>query len=155
MKYLIILGDGMADYPVAALQNRTPLEAADKPHMDALAAHGTMGLVRTVPQGMPPGSDTANMSVMGFPPRVYYSGRSPLEAVSLGIDVHPEDVTFRTNLVCLSEDLLEMFSQFDHQIIIYSCNCLDKHFHIHTGQTDITCTCSHCFLECFCMHNIR
>ena len=74
MKYLIILGDGMADYPVAALQNRTPLEAADKPHMDALAAHGTMGLVRTVPQGMPPGSDTANMSVMGFPPRVYYSG---------------------------------------------------------------------------------
>ena len=104
MKYLIILGDGMADYPVAALQNRTPLEAADKPHMDALAAHGTMGLVRTVPQGMPPGSDTANMSVMGFPPRVYYSGRSPLEAVSLGIDVHPEDVTFRTNLVCLSEE---------------------------------------------------
>lgn len=104
MKFLIILGDGMADYPVAALQNRTPLEAADKPHMDALAAHGTMGLVRTVPQGMPPGSDTANMSVMGFPPRVYYSGRSPLEAVSLGIDVHPEDVTFRTNLVCLSEE---------------------------------------------------
>ncbi len=104
MKYLIILGDGMADYPVAALQNRTPLEAADKPHMDALAAHGVMGLARTVPEGMPPGSDTANMSVMGFPPRVYYSGRSPLEAVSLGIDVRPEDVTFRANLVCLSEE---------------------------------------------------
>ncbi len=104
MKYIIVLGDGMADYPVPALGDKTPLEAACKPHMDALAAGGAVGMVRTVPKGMPPGSDTANMSVMGFAPRVYYSGRSPLEAVSLGIDVAPEDVTFRTNLVCLSDE---------------------------------------------------
>ena len=74
MKYLIILGDGMADYPVAALQNRTPLEAADKPHMDALAAHGTMGLVRTVPQGCPRLGHREYVR-HGLPPRVYYSGR--------------------------------------------------------------------------------
>lgn len=104
MKYIIVLGDGMADVPLPRLEGKTPLQAAVKPYMDYLAAHGAVGMVRTVPQGMPPGSDTANMSVMGFDPRVYYSGRSPLEAVALGIDVGPQDVTFRTNLVCLSEE---------------------------------------------------
>lgn len=101
MKYVIVLGDGMADEPVAALGNRTPLEAADKPEMDFICRNGVSGMVRTVPLGMPPGSDTANMSVLGFDPKKYYSGRSPLEAVALGIDVAPEDVTFRTNLVCV------------------------------------------------------
>ena len=104
MKYIIVLGDGMADVPLPQLEGKTPLQAAVKPHMDDLAAHGAVGMVRTVPQGMPPGSDTANMSVMGFDPRIYYSGRSPLEAVALGIDVRPQDVTFRTNLVCLSQE---------------------------------------------------
>lgn len=104
MKYIIVLGDGMADVPIPSLNNRTPLDAADKPHMDYLAANGISGMVQTVPTGMPPGSDTANMSVLGFAPRIYYSGRSPLEAVALGIDVHPEDVTFRTNLVCVSDE---------------------------------------------------
>lgn len=104
MKYVIVLGDGMADVPVPALENRTPLEAAKKPYMDFLAKNGVCGTVRTVPLGMPPGSDTANMSVLGFSPRIYYSGRSPLEAVALGIEVAPEDVTFRTNLVCVSDE---------------------------------------------------
>lgn len=104
MKYIIVLGDGMADVPIEALQGQTALEAADKPNMDALCARGICGMVQTVPTGMPPGSDTANMSVLGFAPRIYYSGRSPLEAVALGIDVAPEDVTFRTNLVCVSDE---------------------------------------------------
>lgn len=104
MKYVIVLGDGMADLPLPSLNHQTPLEAANKPHMDYLSAHGVSGMVQTVPNGMPPGSDTANMSVLGFSPRIYYSGRSPLEAVALGIEVAPEDVTFRTNLVCVSDE---------------------------------------------------
>lgn len=104
MKYIVILADGMADEPLEALGGKTPMEAACKPHMDKLARQGIMGTVRTVPLGMPPGSDTANMSVMGFDPRKYYSGRSPLEAVAMGIDLKENDVTFRTNLVCLSEE---------------------------------------------------
>lgn len=104
MKYVIVLGDGMADYPVAELGNRTPLEAAHIPHMDLIAQRGAVGLAQTIPAGMPPGSDTANMSVMGFAPRQYYSGRSPLEAVSLGIDLRPDDVAFRCNLVSLTDE---------------------------------------------------
>lgn len=103
MKYIIMLGDGMADYPVPELGNKTPLEAAHKPHMDYLAQHGTVGMVQTVPTGMPPGSDTANLSVMGYAPKIYYSGRSPLEAVSMGIDVKADDVTFRCNIVTVSD----------------------------------------------------
>ena len=99
MKYIVILGDGMADYPMPELGNKTPLEAANKPHMDFMAQHGAIGMAQTIPQGMAPGSDTANMSVMGFAPEKYYSGRSPLEAVSLGIDLKDDDVTYRCNLV--------------------------------------------------------
>ena len=83
MKYIVMLGDGMADRPVPALGGKTPLEAAYTPNMDFLAQNGVTGMVRTVPEGMPPGSDTANLSVMGYDPKVYYSGRSPLEAVSM------------------------------------------------------------------------
>ena len=104
MKYIVILGDGMADRPVPELGNRTPLETAEKPHMDWLAQHGTVGLVKTIPDGMPLGSDTANLSVMGYNPRIYYSGRSPLEAVSMGIPLEDDDVTFRCNLVTLSDE---------------------------------------------------
>ena len=104
MKYLILLGDGMADRPIARLGGRTPLEAADKPNMDALASAGEMGLVQTVPTGMPPGSDVANLSVLGYDPRKYYSGRSPLEAVSIGAPLADGDVTFRVNLVTLSDE---------------------------------------------------
>jgi 2,3-bisphosphoglycerate-independent phosphoglycerate mutase len=104
MKYIVILGDGMADEPVDELGGKTPLEAAQKPVMDSLAAHGEAGLVKTVPDGIPPGSDAANLSVMGYNVREYYTGRSPLEAVSMGIPLADTDVTFRCNLVTLSGD---------------------------------------------------
>ncbi len=104
MKYVVILGDGMADYPMQELNNKTPLQAAHKPNMDMLAGKGTVGLVKTVPEGIPPGSDAANLSVMGYNPKVYYTGRSPLEAVSMGIELSPTDVALRCNLVYLSED---------------------------------------------------
>ncbi|MGQ9558832.1 MAG: cofactor-independent phosphoglycerate mutase [Desulfurispora sp.] len=103
MKYIVILADGMADYPLPELAGRTPLEQARTPHLDYLAAHGTVGLVKTVPEGFPPGSDVANLSVMGYDPARYYTGRSPLEAVSIGVQMQAADVAFRCNLVTLSE----------------------------------------------------
>ena len=104
MKYVILLGDGMADWPVDALGGKTPLEAAKKPNMDKIAQLGAVGLVHTIPEGMPPGSDTANLSVMGYDPKKYYSGRSPLEAVSMGVDLKQDDVAYRCNIVTLSEE---------------------------------------------------
>lgn len=104
MKYVVFLGDGMADYPNEALGGKTPLEAAAKPHMDALAKNGTMGLVKTVDDSLSPGSDVANLSVLGYDPMRYYSGRSPLEALSIGVTLEPTDVTFRANLVTLSDE---------------------------------------------------
>ena len=104
MKFAVILGDGMADWPVEALGNKTPLEVAIHPVMDKLASDGEFGLVKTVPDGMKPGSDTANLSVFGYDPKRYYSGRSPLEAASLGIPLVETDVTYRCNLVTLSQE---------------------------------------------------
>lgn len=104
MKYVVVLYDGMADYPVPALDGKTPMEVAKKPNMDFLASKGEVGLVRTVAEGLKPGSDVANMSVMGFDPMKYYTGRSPLEAASIGIDMADSDVSLRTNLVTLSQD---------------------------------------------------
>ena len=104
MKYVVVLCDGMADYPVPALGGKTPMMCADKPHMDALAKKAEVGLVRTVAPGMKPGSDVANMSVLGFDPTKYYTGRSPLEAASIGVDLKDTDVTLRTNLVTLSDE---------------------------------------------------
>lgn len=104
MKYVVILGDGMADEPIESLGGRTPLEAADTPAMDALAAAGEIGLVHTIPEGMKPGSDTANLSVMGYDPKKYYTGRSPLEALSIGVPMKDTDVALRCNIVTLSED---------------------------------------------------
>ncbi|MEA4888487.1 MAG: cofactor-independent phosphoglycerate mutase [Clostridiaceae bacterium] len=103
MKHVIFLGDGMADRPLDSLGNRTPLMAAVKPNMDRIAREGLAGMVRTVPEGLAPGSDTANMSVMGYDPRLYYTGRSPLEAISMAVDMSAGDVAFRCNLVTLSE----------------------------------------------------
>lgn len=103
MKYVVILCDGMADYPVPALGGKTPMMCANKPHIDALAQKGEVGLVRTVAAGLKPGSDVANMSVLGFDPKEYYTGRSPLEAASIGVDLKDTDVTLRTNLVTLSD----------------------------------------------------
>lgn len=104
MKYVVILGDGMADLPIEVLGNKTPLEYADTPAMDALAAVSEIGMVHTIPDGMKPGSDTANLSVLGYDPKKYYSGRSPLEALSIGVDMKTTDVAMRCNIVTLSED---------------------------------------------------
>ena len=99
-----MLCDGMADLPLDILGSKTPLEAASVPAMDFLAQNGYAGMVKTVPDTLAPGSDTANMSVMGYDPELYYTGRSPIEAISMGIELSPGDVAFRTNLVTLSED---------------------------------------------------
>ena len=104
MKYLVILGDGMADKPVPQLGGKTPLQAANKPSMDFLAANGEMGLVKTVPDGMYAGSDVANLSVLGYNPKEYYTGRSPIEAESMGISLTETDVAIRCNLVTLSDE---------------------------------------------------
>ncbi len=104
MKYIVVLGDGMADEAVAALGGMTPLERANTPAMDDLASKGELGMVQNVPDGMAPGSDVANLSVMGYDPVTNYSGRSPLEALSVGVAMEPEDVIFRCNLVTLTED---------------------------------------------------
>ncbi|PLX86409.1 MAG: cofactor-independent phosphoglycerate mutase [Desulfuromonas sp.] len=101
MKYIVLLGDGMADEPLSELQGKTPLEFAKTPNMDRLAQGGTIGLAATVPEGYPPGSDVANLSVFGYDPARYYSGRSPLEAASMGVELGPDDVSFRLNLVWL------------------------------------------------------
>ena len=104
MKYVVVLGDGMADRPIAELGNQTPLAYAETPTMDQLSAVSEIGMVHTIPDGMKPGSDTANLSVLGYNPRIYYSGRSPLEALSIGVDMKDTDIALRCNLVTLSEE---------------------------------------------------
>ena len=114
MKYVVIVGDGMADYPVESIEGKTPLMVARTPHMDWLASHGELGLVRTVPAGFNPGSEIANLSIFGYDPLQYYTGRGPLEAVSLGIKLKGDDLAFRCNLVTLqpqgSKVIMEDFS---------------------------------------------
>lgn len=104
MKYVVVLYDGMADYPVPALDGKTPMMCANKPLFDSLAKESEVGLVKTVHDSLKPGSDVANMSVMGFDPMKYYTGRSPLEAVSIGVKLKDDDVTLRCNLVTLSDE---------------------------------------------------
>lgn len=104
MKYVVVLGDGMADYRVLQLGNRTPLQCAKKPNIDYLAEFGEIGMVKTIPDGIAPGSDAANLSVMGYNPKKYYTGRSPLEAVSMGVELSDTDLAFRCNLVTLDMD---------------------------------------------------
>lgn len=113
MKYLIILGDGMADYPVEALGGKTPLAVANKPMMDYLASKGEVGLVKTVPDGFTPGSDVANLGVLGYDVKECYTGRSPLEALSMGITLSDDDIALRTNLVTLSNE-----ADFDHKKMV-------------------------------------
>ena len=104
MKYVVVLGDGMADYPIDELNGKTPLEAAKTPTLDALSKVSEVGLVHTIPEGMAPGSDTANLSVIGYDPKIYYTGRSPLEALSIGVDMETTDISFRCNIETLSEE---------------------------------------------------
>lgn len=126
MTYAIVLCDGMADVPCPALGGRTPMELAEKPAMDWLAAHGEVGTVRTVQEGMSPGSDVANLTVMGYDTRECYTGRSPLEAANIGIDLADDDVAFRCNLVTLSDD-----EEYEKKTILDYCAG-----DIHTAQAD-------------------
>lgn len=111
MKYLVIVGDGMADYPVEILEGKTPLMLAKTPHMDWMAKHGEVGLVRTIPDGFNPGSEIANLSIFGYDPFRYYTGRGPLEAASLGVKLQPDDIAFRCNLVTLQFDGTKTFME--------------------------------------------
>lgn len=144
MKYIVLLGDGMADYPLEELQGKTPLMAARTPHMDFLAQHGTFGRVKTIPPGFPPGSDVANLAVLGYDPQHFYTGRAPLEAASMRLALGPEDVAFRCNLVTLGgpehSPVMEDFSaghiptEESHQIIASLNAALrDERISFHAG----------------------
>jgi 2,3-bisphosphoglycerate-independent phosphoglycerate mutase len=110
MKIAILVGDGMSDYPIKELGDKTPLEVAKTPNMDAIAKAGTIGLVKTVPRGMKPASDVANLSILGYDPKLYYSGRGPLEAANIGIEVAEDEVAFRCNLITAAGDTLADYS---------------------------------------------
>lgn len=104
MKYVVVLYDGMADYPVEALGGKTPMQKANKPIFDSLAKRGEVGLVRTIGEGLKPGSEIGNLTVMGYDPRKYFTGRSPLEAISIGVKMADDDISLRCNLVTLSDE---------------------------------------------------
>ncbi|MCX6674180.1 MAG: cofactor-independent phosphoglycerate mutase [Methanothrix sp.] len=110
MKLVVLLGDGMADLPLAALQGKTPLQAAIKPNMDLLARRGKSGLAQTVPEGFPPGSDVANLCVMGYSPARHYSGRAPLEAAAMNVALGEADIAFRCNLVTIVDGIMLDYS---------------------------------------------
>jgi 2,3-bisphosphoglycerate-independent phosphoglycerate mutase len=110
MKYIIVLGDGLADEPLGELGGKTPLDYADTPHMDSMAREGACGMVRTIPDGFEAGSDIANMAVLGYAPEKYYTGRGPLEALSMGVNLAPDDVAYRCNLVTIEENTMVDFS---------------------------------------------
>ncbi|MDD5505528.1 MAG: cofactor-independent phosphoglycerate mutase [Candidatus Omnitrophica bacterium] len=109
-KYIVLVGDGMADYPIAELGMRTPLEAARTPNMDFIAKNGLLGQAKTIPEKMTPASDVANLSILGYDPRKYYSGRGPLEAANLGVELEDDDVAFRCNLITAGSDTLIDYS---------------------------------------------
>jgi 2,3-bisphosphoglycerate-independent phosphoglycerate mutase len=111
VKYIILQGDGMADYPLDVLGGKTPLEAARTPNMDWLAGRGVFGIAQVIPKGFPPGSDVGNMSIMGYDPAIYHTGRSPLEAASMGVALGPNDIAFRCNLVTLGGSGDETFME--------------------------------------------
>lgn len=110
MKFIVLVGDGMADEPLPSLGGRTPLQAAETPNMDRIAAEGRSGLARTVPAGMPPGSDVANLSVVGYEPSRYYSGRAPLEAAAMGVSLGKGDIAFRCNFVTVKDGRMDDYS---------------------------------------------
>ncbi len=110
MKYLVLVGDGMADYPIPELNNLTPLQAANTPNMDFIAKHGKCGTAKTIPDNMPAGSDVANLSILGYDPEKYYAGRGPLEAASIGINLEKDDIAFRCNLITEKQGMLADYS---------------------------------------------
>lgn len=145
MKYLILVGDGMGDYPVTELDGKTPLEAANIPMMDDLCRKGEFFLNQTIPDGYPPGSDVANMSLMGYDPATYYTGRAPLEAAAMGIQLAPDEIAFRCNMVTLDHGAGEQVSMRDfcaghitneesHKLIAdLEAECATEQFHFKAG----------------------
>lgn len=113
MKYVVVIGDGMADYPLRELNDKTPLQAADIPNMDYIASNGVNGILKTIPNGLDPGSDVANLSIMGYDPEKFYTGRGPLEAASIGVDLGYDDVAFRCNLITEENGIIVDFNA-DH-----------------------------------------
>ncbi len=142
MKYVLILGDGMADYPIDQLGGKTPLECANTPYMDLLSASGKIGLVKTVPDEFAPGSDVANLGALGYDARVCYTGRSPLEALSIGVDMADDDVAIRTNLVTLSDDeIFENKIMLDYsagEISSEEAKVLIEYVNTHLGSDNFT-----------------
>lgn len=157
MKYIVVLGDGMADYRIAQLGNRTPLQCANKPSIDFLAANGEIGMVKTIPEGIPPGSDAANLSVMGYDPRKYYSGRSPLEAASMGIELSATDLAFRCNLVNLevsgSYESATMIDYSSDEISTEESAELINEVNKHLSNSEITFYPGISYRHCMVWHN--
>lgn len=157
MKYAVILYDGMADYPVPQLGGKTPMEVANKPIFDGMGKKGEVGLVKTVDDSLKPGSDVANLSVLGFDPTISYTGRSPLEAVSIGVKLNDTDVTLRCNLVTLSDEE----SYDDKTMIDYSAGdissedaaVLIKAVQEHFGNTEFTFYPGVAYRHCLLWHN--
>ncbi|NQT06028.1 MAG: phosphoglycerate mutase, partial [Candidatus Omnitrophica bacterium] len=110
MKYIVLIGDGMSDYPIDELNGRTPLEVAKIPNMTYIAKNGIVGKAVTIPRGMSPASDIANLSIIGYDPKKYYTGRGPLEAANIGVDLDKDDVAFRCNLVTAGNDIMADYS---------------------------------------------
>ncbi len=159
MKYVVVLGDGMADYRMPQLGNRTPLQCAKKPNIDYLAANGEIGMVRTIPEGIPPGSDAANLSVMGYDPNRFYTGRSPLEAVSMGVELSDTDLAFRCNLVNLAiEGNYETATMVDYssdEISTAESTELIKEINKYLSNDEITFYPGISYRHCMIWHNGR
>jgi 2,3-bisphosphoglycerate-independent phosphoglycerate mutase len=141
LKYVVIIGDGMTDWPVSALGDKTPLQAAFTPNMDRLAKEGTVGVVSTIPDGFPPGSDVANLSIMGYDPAKFYTGRAPFEAASMGVELSDTDLAFRCNLVTLKFDKQKTHAHMDDHsaghISTEEARILIDHLNKELGSVDI------------------
>lgn len=162
MKYIIIVGDGMADYPIPELGNRTPLQYANTFNMDMIAKKGISGTVKTIPEDLPPGSDVANLSVIGYDPKIYYTGRGPLEAGSMGIKLESDDIAYRCNIVTVSDEIMvdyssgHISSEESHELINFVAERLEnkeirlypgisyRHLLVHkNGSESLKCTPPH------------
>lgn len=159
MKYIVVLGDGMADYPIKELDNKTPLMVANKPNIDALCKKGEIGLVKTVPAGFKPGSDVANLAVMGYCVKDCYSGRSPLEALSIGIDLKDDDIAMRCNLVTLSDEKdFEDKTMVDYsagEISTEEARVLIEYVQEHFGNNDIAFYSGVSYRHCLVKHHAK
>ncbi len=162
MKYIVLIGDGMADYPIPELDNKTPLEVANIPNMDLIAKKGMSGMAKTIPDDLPPGSDVANLSAVGYDPNIYYTGRGPLEAGSMGIKLGADDIAYRCNIVCIQDGVMIDYSsghitsdesreliavlndKLSREDIVFHPGVSYRHLLVHTnGSESLKCTPPH------------